>query len=422
LSLFACGSDDDAGEGEICTGEGCVLTANLCSPNPCLHGGTCRRGITEYSCECAPGFSGDNCEIAADDCADNPCLNGGTCADGESSYTCACAAGFTGPTCATNIDECDPNPCLNGGSCTDGIGAYTCSCPAGFEGATCAANVDDCDPNPCLNGGSCSDGVDAFTCVCAAGFEGETCQTAAIECTLDSDCDADATCTSTSGTPSCTCNEGYEGDGQACASTALSSLTLATGDLDQTFDGAATSYTQSILCGLETTVVAVADDLAASIELRYRSGADAFTSFAPLAVGETSIAIPLAIGSNDIEVRVTTAGATTRTYEVAIERGDLSSVGCEFLAGPGIWDCGSQDLTGANLSNCDFNGASFFQADLTNAIVHDTILTGANFFDATVTGADWENATCPSGTNSDASGDTCCGEFILDQVPTGCSL
>jgi hypothetical protein len=98
----------------------------------------------------------------------------------------------------------------------------------------------------------------------------------------------------------------------------------------------------------------------------------------------------------------------------------LEDAGCEFLAGPGVWNCGNQDLTGINLSGCDLTNASFFNTNASNVTFVSTILTGANFFDAEVTGATWDNTTCPSGTNSDANNDTCCGEFILGQTPTGC--
>ena len=53
--------------------------------------------------------------------------------------------------------------------------------------------------------------------------------------------------------------------------------------------------------------------------------------------------------------------------------------------------------------------------------VVETNLTGANFFDANVTAATWDDVTCPSGTNSTANGDDCCGQFISSQVPTGCA-
>lgn len=98
----------------------------------------------------------------------------------------------------------------------------------------------------------------------------------------------------------------------------------------------------------------------------------------------------------------------------------LTGAGCEFLAGPGVWDCGSQDLTGVNLTGCDLANASFFSTNASAVNFTNVDLTGANFFDANVTGAVWSATTCPSGTHSDDSSNTCCGHFILGQTPTGC--
>ena len=99
----------------------------------------------------------------------------------------------------------------------------------------------------------------------------------------------------------------------------------------------------------------------------------------------------------------------------------LETAGCEFTDGPDVWNCGSVDLSGLNLSGCVLSGASFFAADLTNAELAGTILTSANFFDANVTGVVWDNTTCPTGVNSDDNDGTCCNEFTGGQVPTGCA-
>ena len=99
----------------------------------------------------------------------------------------------------------------------------------------------------------------------------------------------------------------------------------------------------------------------------------------------------------------------------------LADAGCEFLSSPGIWNCGSQDVSGVNLSGCDLTGASFFSANLTNAILASTNLTNANFFGGNVTNVEWDNTTCPTGVNSNANGNTCCGEFISSPEPVGCA-
>ncbi len=100
----------------------------------------------------------------------------------------------------------------------------------------------------------------------------------------------------------------------------------------------------------------------------------------------------------------------------------LEGAGCEFLVGPGVWNCGSQDLTGVNLNGCDLTSASFFNTNASGAQFAATILTGANFFDANVTDAVWGDTTCPAGVNSDDNDDTCCGQFTAGQTPTGCPV
>ena len=117
-------------------------------------------------------------------------------------------------------------------------------------------------------------------------------------------------------------------------------------------------------------------------------------------------------------------GATSATAKASITvrscTSTLQAHGCQFIVGPSVWDCGSKDLQGADLSGCSLPGASFFNANLTGAKLHRTDLTGANFFSSTVTSAKWKDTTCPAGANSNANGNTCCGAFILGQTLTGC--
>lgn len=98
----------------------------------------------------------------------------------------------------------------------------------------------------------------------------------------------------------------------------------------------------------------------------------------------------------------------------------LSEAGCAFLSNIHIWDCGGRNLSGLDLSDCVLMQASFFDANLSGVNFTGTALTGANFFQSNVTGVVWSNTICPTGTNSDTNGDTCCGEFVIGQVPIGC--
>src|SRR5436190_5842568 len=57
-----------------------------CSPNPCIHGGTCENGAAGYTCQCAPGYTGTSCETLIDNCASAPCQNGGSCTNTVDGY------------------------------------------------------------------------------------------------------------------------------------------------------------------------------------------------------------------------------------------------------------------------------------------------------------------------------------------------
>ena len=69
----------------------------------------------------------------------------------------------------------------------------------------------ECDP-PCEHG-TCNE---ELTCDCADGWAGDACDEDVDEC-LDAPCDPNATCTNEPGSFACTCDEGFEGDGFACA-------------------------------------------------------------------------------------------------------------------------------------------------------------------------------------------------------------
>ena len=77
----------------------------------------------------------------------------------------------------------------------------------------CALNTDNCDPNA-----TCTNTPGSFTCTCNNGFEGNgvTC-TDVDECTHGTpNCDTNATCTNTTGSFFCSCNYGFSGDGHTC--------------------------------------------------------------------------------------------------------------------------------------------------------------------------------------------------------------
>ena len=137
-------------------------TSFECQQNPCMNGGTCVSlpNGTFFGCFCSTGYIGVYCETQKPVktvfktqfsmfamCSPNPCMNGGTCiALGNGEYFgCFCSVGFIGTNCQTAdptisaLSGCSPNPCMNSGTCVSLTSGefYGCFCPIGFIGNYC---------------------------------------------------------------------------------------------------------------------------------------------------------------------------------------------------------------------------------------------------------------------------------------------
>merc|ERR1712113_1076878 len=98
-----------------------------------------------------------------------------------SDFTCDCLPGYSGPTCEQETDPCEANPCQNGATCTrvGQTAVYTCdNCPADYTGQNCDTFIP-CSTNPCGDNGSCenSDDFSSYTCTCDQYYQGDTCDT-----------------------------------------------------------------------------------------------------------------------------------------------------------------------------------------------------------------------------------------------------
>lgn len=125
-----------------------LLDINVCDPNPCFNGATCKTtSPTEFTCLCAEPYTGKRCQKARDMCVNVRCGHGDCVIDLNKPpfYECKCRPPYQGPNCNTlPASPCEPNPCQNGGSCIKGTRRYHCVCPENHEGKFCEVAPTDC--------------------------------------------------------------------------------------------------------------------------------------------------------------------------------------------------------------------------------------------------------------------------------------
>ncbi|CAB1434831.1 unnamed protein product, partial [Pleuronectes platessa] len=222
---------------------------------------------------CCGGFFGKHCEPCPG-AQGRPCFGNGVCVDGTNGTgACQCSQGFNGTACETCQGgkygvHCDQDCRCKNGLCNEGVsGDGTCECDVGWRGILCDEKVESaadelCGSVKCHTSANCVIGPSGPQCLCAAGFQGNgtSCQAtdacaqdsggcgrfsvckrtrrdagtvSVAAVTLETDscvlveinpclggnggCHANADCIHVGpNKTSCSCSEGYSGDGQNC--------------------------------------------------------------------------------------------------------------------------------------------------------------------------------------------------------------
>ncbi|CAH1783893.1 unnamed protein product [Owenia fusiformis] len=197
----------------------------------CIHG-DCDSGLNGTGkCDCHSGYTGEICDQLISGCANITCHALAKCESKGGKAVCNCKHGYEGNGTevggCTPINACERSPCHDKALCTNtGPDMYKCDCLKNYEGDgkycqpinPCATNHGQCPRNTtkCLH-----DGPGLHHCECSFGYEeyidGIGCSLIDICLTNSSDCDKNANCTTVApNVMSCTCNDGYFGDGYYC--------------------------------------------------------------------------------------------------------------------------------------------------------------------------------------------------------------
>ncbi|XP_064617045.1 latent-transforming growth factor beta-binding protein 4-like [Liolophura sinensis] len=121
-----------------------------------------------------------------------------------------------------DVDECNgDNLCSANADCDNTVGSYICTCKDGYHGnGSQCEDINECDEAPCgLR--VCQNSVGLYTCLnqCVNGYRLNFPFGGCLdvdECNGDNLCSANADCDNIVGSYTCTCKDGYHGNGSQC--------------------------------------------------------------------------------------------------------------------------------------------------------------------------------------------------------------
>jgi len=203
--------DDVCDDGNTKAGDGCSATCQVeagwnCDMQGCTE--ICGDGLV-VGHEALAGGCDDKNSVASDGCTN--CVV-------DASYFCSGAPSVCAKTCGNGIvegsEQCDD------GNTTQHDGCFACAVEKGYtcdtKMPTTCADIDECKAGTagCSSNASCANSIGSFTCTCNNGYKGDgtTC-TDKDECGADggNNCGPNTNCTNTTGSFSCACKTGYKG-------------------------------------------------------------------------------------------------------------------------------------------------------------------------------------------------------------------
>ncbi|XP_076830976.1 fibulin-7 [Brachyhypopomus gauderio] len=160
---------------------------SLCASNPCLNGGTCVEGPSQYKCTCPHNWSGNHCQHQTQTAppewsvVDDPAFSRKPrCAKVERAQHCSCDAGFhmsgtSDSSICQDVNECevykaDGSGLLCASVCVNIPGSFRCTCPSGYKllaDRRSCEDVDEClaQQHNCSHGTTCVNTGGGFRCV-----------------------------------------------------------------------------------------------------------------------------------------------------------------------------------------------------------------------------------------------------------------